>query len=203
MKHYKLSEICAFQPKKSEARNAIALDSDISFLPMEDLDAYSKYVIPSKIKKLSEVIKGYTYFKENDLLIAKITPCFENGKMGIARDLLNGVGFGSTEYIVIRCSERVLPEWVFYFLTLPFVRDEGKDLMTGAVGHKRIPRDYLEGLEIPLPKISEQKKILESLNGTLDDISQCESGLEQQIILLRELEVSTKYEALGFLNERS
>lgn len=198
-----LKKICQFQPKKSEVRQRLGDSDEVSFLPMEDLDVYAKYVKPKAKRKLSEVVKGYTYFKEGDILIAKITPCFENGKIGIAKDLTNGVGFGSTEYIVIRVGENVLAEWVYQFLSLPFVREQGKDLMTGAVGHKRIPKEYLEELRIPLPSLDSQKELLSKLDIKLDDIAQCESMLEQQISLLQELETSSIYEALGLSNERS
>ena len=64
-------------------------------------------------KQLSEVAASYTYFEDNDVLLAKVTPCFENGKAGIARGLLNGIGFGSSEFYVLRPGERVLPEWIY------------------------------------------------------------------------------------------
>ena len=68
-------------------------------------------------RKLEDVSTGFTYFKNNDMLLAKITPCFENGKAGIARNLKNGIGFGSTEYIVIRADNSVVyPEWIFYHI---------------------------------------------------------------------------------------
>ena len=77
---------------------------------MEDCEECSLWVYPQKTKKIEEVYQGYTYFAENDLLIAKITPCFENGKMSIAKNLVNSIGFGSTEFIVLRAKERVLIE---------------------------------------------------------------------------------------------
>ncbi|PUE63177.1 hypothetical protein B9Z45_00415 [Limnohabitans sp. 2KL-17] len=203
MKMVKLKDICEFQPKKAEVRALLSSSEVVSFLPMEDLDAYSKYVKPKHQRTLSEVIKGYTYFRENDILLAKITPCFENGKIGIAKDLVNGIGFGSTEYIVIRVGNEVLSEWVYQFLTLPFIREQGKELMTGAVGHKRVPKEFIENLSIPLPPVKTQIELLKKLDEKLDDISHCESMLEQQILLLRELETSTVSETLGLANERS
>ena len=123
--------------------------------------------------------------------------------MGIVKNLHNGIGFGSTEYIVLRTKGMVLAEWIFYFLSLPFVREHGQELMTGAVGHKRIPKDYLENLDIPVPSISDQHNILESLVSTLDEISECESIVEQQLELLNELEKSLIFEAMSQQNERS
>ena len=95
-----LREVCQIKPPKREARDRISRDALVSFLPMEDLGVDQKYVIPYREKPLSQVSSSYTYFADGDVLLAKITPCFENGKLGIAGKLTNGVGFGSTEYIV-------------------------------------------------------------------------------------------------------
>jgi type I restriction enzyme S subunit len=113
---------------------------------------------------LGSVINSYTYFAENDVLLAKITPCFENGKIGIARNLKNGIGFGSSEYIVFRPTGVVIPEYLYFFLSRPQFRTEGKKLMTGAVGHKRISKDWIENYPLPYPKsISTQTEIVEKL----------------------------------------
>src|SRR5690606_35436822 len=97
----------------------------------------------NKERTLKEVYPGYTYFRENDVLLAKITPCFENGKLGIARNLKNGVGFGSSEYIVFRTNEKLIPDYLFYFLSRDQFRKSGEQVMTGAVGHKRVPKDFI------------------------------------------------------------
>jgi restriction endonuclease S subunit len=93
---------------------------------------------PSKQRELAAVMTGYTYFKDADVLLAKITPCFENGKAGIARDLLNGIGFGSTEFYVLRASDKILPEFLYYFVTRSDFRDEGAARMSGAAGQQRV-----------------------------------------------------------------
>jgi len=104
----KLSEVCLINPSKSEVKNE--KDLEVSFLPMEDCKEYSLYVEPIKTKKIEKVYQSYTYFVENDLLIAKITPCFENGKMSIAKNLKNSIGFGSTEFYVLRAKRGVMIE---------------------------------------------------------------------------------------------
>lgn len=89
-------------------------DTEVSFVPMATLNTFDAFFESNETRKLEEVSTGFTYFKNNDILLAKITPCFENGKAGIARNLKNGIGFGSTEYIVIRADNSVIyPEWIF------------------------------------------------------------------------------------------
>jgi type I restriction enzyme S subunit len=105
---------------------------------MEDLGIDSKFLVPVQTRPLTEVSSSYTYFADGDVLLAKITPCFENGKLGIASNLNNGVGFGSSEYIVFRPMQAVLPEWLYYFLAREEFRAEGAQRMSGAVGHKRV-----------------------------------------------------------------
>lgn len=148
----KLNEIVTIRPPKKEAKEKISESDKVTFLPMEDLGINQIYVYPKKEKVLDEVYKGYTYFSEGDLLLAKITPCFENGKMGIAKDLVNSIGFGSSEYIVIRNNSEVLTELVYYNLLQDKFREIGKNNMQGAVGHKRVTLDFVENFDIVYPK---------------------------------------------------
>src|SRR5213075_140095 len=100
-------------------------------------------------KSFRDVAKGYTQFAEDDVIVAKITPCMENGKCAVARNLRNRVGFGSTEFHVLRASKHVLPEWLFYFWRLPETRQQAARKMTGSAGQKRVPAGFLENLELP------------------------------------------------------
>ena len=177
MKLVPLREVCIFNPPKSEARDAINPSDLVSFMPMQDLGIESKNAETSSCKPLNEVIKGYTYFAENDVLIAKITPCFENGKMGIARNLVNGIGFGSSEYFVLRSTDSVLSEYLYYFLRQEFVIENGRGIMTGAVGHRRVPGEYLENLEIPLPSLEKQREIVEKLDSAFAEIDSLAANL--------------------------
>ena len=95
-----LKEVCQIRPPKREAKETLDQNDLVSFVPMKVLGENKKSFSVEENKKLSEVSSSYTYFKNNDVLLAKITPCFENGKLGIAKDLTNGIGFGSSEYIV-------------------------------------------------------------------------------------------------------
>jgi type I restriction enzyme S subunit len=161
----RIGEIAAIKPPKSEARERIAADALVSFLPMEDLGIAIKYPEPKQFKRLSDVVGSYTFFAEGDVLLAKITPCFENGKLGIAKELKNGIGFGSSEFIVIRPDSTVSNEWLFHFLSREDFRNEGAQRMGGAVGQQRVPKEFVESYEIPVPPLAEQQRIV----GVLDE----------------------------------
>jgi type I restriction enzyme S subunit len=99
----------------------------VTFLPMKDLGVLNKDIIGIKKKQLKEVSKSYTYFANNDVLLAKITPCFENRKIGIANNLENGIGFGSSEYIVFRSLGGLESSFIYYFLSRRSFVEEGKN----------------------------------------------------------------------------
>ncbi|MEQ8924462.1 MAG: N-6 DNA methylase, partial [Fulvivirga sp.] len=145
-----LSEVADVNPKKSQV---IDLDdsTEVSFVPMADLGEHQMSFEPKETKRLEEVYKGYTYFQNDDILLAKVTPCFENGKAGIAKNLVNGIGFGSSEFIVIRASEEVYPDWIYYVVASNRFRIIGQPKMTGTGGLKRVPRDFVEDYPIPVP----------------------------------------------------
>ena len=110
-------------------------------------------------RPFSEVAKGYTPFKRGDVLVAKITPCFENGKMALADNLAHELGFGTTEFHVFRPSERITGPYLFSLLRAPYVRKAGAMKMKGAAGQRRVPADFFASLQIPIPPLSEQKRI--------------------------------------------
>jgi len=155
----RLADVVEINPKKSEVRGLDGI-TRVSFVPMEDLNSDRPAFVPSKQRELAAVLTGYTYFKDGDVLLAKITPCFENGKAGIARGLLNGIGFGSTEFFVLRGGENILPELLYYYVTRSEFRDEGAARMSGTAGQQRVTRDFLENYEIPLPQLEQQQQIV-------------------------------------------
>jgi len=155
-----LANLCIINPKKSEIKD-FDNDTEVSFLPMTDLKVHQMHFEIKQVKKLNEVNTGYTYFRENDVLIAKVTPCFENGKAGIACNLMNSIGFGSTEYHVIRTKGNVLPEWIYYSVMTAKLREEGVNNMTGSSGLKRVPAKFIETWKIKQPSIEVQKKIIQ------------------------------------------
>jgi type I restriction enzyme, S subunit len=139
------------------------LDSLCSFVPMNAVDESTAEIQQSFVRKYKDVFKGYTQFVENDVLLAKITPCMENGKCAIARRLYNGVGFGSSEFHIIRASSKILPEWIYYFWRLPETRAFAERNMTGTAGQRRVPTSFIESLRIPVPSIADQQKRIELL----------------------------------------
>ena len=133
-------------------------DIEYSFVAMPSVG--NDGIVDSSITRpYSEVCKGFTYFAENDVLFAKITPCMENGKGGIAVDLVNGAGFGSTEFHVLRPIEGVSdPYWLYIITMFPKFRIDAEKVMTGSGGQRRVPISYLNEYVISLPPIDLQKQ---------------------------------------------
>jgi type I restriction enzyme, S subunit len=194
----KLRDISEINPNKREAREKLKETDSVTFLPMENLAVLNKDIIGIKEKMLKEVEGSYAYFANNDVLLAKITPCFENGKIGIARNLLNGIGFGSSEFIVFRPKEGIIPEYIYYFLSRKQIRDQGSRLMTGAVGHKRVSKDWIENYLIPFPKdLNEQQAIVQKMDTLSANTKKLESIYQQKLIRLRELKKSILQKAFS------
>lgn len=187
-----LGEVCSIKPKKSEARSRLVDSDEVSFVPMEYLGVGVKHLLPHGTRKLGEVAGSYTYFADGDVLLAKITPCFENGKLGIARGLTNGVGFGSSEYVVMRPTPELDAEFLYYYLTRPAFLEEGARIMTGAVGHKRITKEFVESYPIPLPPLAEQRRIVAILDEAFKSLATARANAEKNLQNARELA-----EALG------
>jgi type I restriction enzyme M protein len=157
-------DVCEINPKKNEVAD-LAPGTLVSFVPMADLGEHQMLFTPKDEKPLSEVGASYTYFRDNDVLLAKVTPCFENGKAGIARGLSNGIGFGSSEFYVLRPSEQILPEYAYFCVTNTLFREGAVSQMTGTGGLQRVPRGYVEDFQIPLPPLEIQKEIVAEIEG--------------------------------------
>ena len=124
------------------------------------------YIEKMDIKRLKELKKGsYTYFKENDVIIAKITPSMENGKCAIAKNLKNSIALGSSEFHVFRVKNKNILDYryMYYFLNRKNIREEAQKVMTGSSGHKRVPIKFYENLKIPLPPLKTQKEIVSKI----------------------------------------
>lgn len=158
-----LGEVCAINPKLL-ASEAPTTETDVTFVPMAAVDEIHGNIARPEIRKYSQVKKGYTPFRENDVLFAKITPCMENGKAAIARRLRDGLGFGSTEFHVIRPSGDLLPKWIFALIRQPSFREAAKANFTGTAGQQRVPADFLKTFPIPMPPLAEQERIVKLLD---------------------------------------
>jgi type I restriction enzyme S subunit len=183
----KLLEACEIKPQKSEAKTRLKSNDKVSFVPMENLGINQKILIPKQERSLSEVEGSYTYFADDDVLLAKITPCFENGKLGIAKNLRNGIGFGSSEYIVFRTGNSLYNEFLYYFLSQEDFRINGAKSMSGAVGHKRVAKSFIEGTLIPIPPLPEQKRIVAILDSAFEKIAKAKENAEKNLQNAREL----------------
>ena len=152
-----------------------------TFVPMPSVSGERGAITSSEIRDFLEVSRGYTYFEEEDVLFAKITPCMQNGKHAIARDLMNGFGFGSTEFHVIRAGEELAPEWVHRFLRQPYLLEEAKKHFRGAVGQQRVPKEFLVDLTLPLPPLSEQQRIAAILNQQMASVERAKKAAQARL----------------------
>ncbi len=152
-----LNEIVEINPRIPKELSAMR-DQRVAFVPMAAVSEDGSICSESE-RPLSDVMKGYTYFQKGDVLLAKITPCFENGKAAVVQGLLHDTGFGSTEFHVLRPSKEVDANYLFYQVWNPVFRFVGEKNMTGTAGQKRVPTDFLKRYKIPLPSLNEQKRI--------------------------------------------
>lgn len=173
-----LSDVCEINPKHS--LKGLPDEIDVSFVAMADVSEITKSIKNSFQKKLGNVRKGFTHFLAEDVLVAKITPCYENGKMAIV-EIPNELGFGSTEFHVFRpYKEKIIPKFLFYFLDSPLIRRLGAKNMTGSAGQKRVPIKFFRNLQIPLPSIEEQKRIVRKL----DEAAALRQKRKEAVVLL-------------------
>jgi len=159
-----LGSVCTINPAKSEGLS-LPPERVVSFVPMADIGENRINFTPQQTKTIGELGSSYTYFADGDVLIAKVTPCFENGKAGIAKGLTNGVGFGSSEFYVLRPSDRALADFIYFCVTSESFRESAIAQMTGTGGLQRVPRAYVEQFEIPLPPLDVQKEIVAEIEG--------------------------------------
>lgn len=158
-----LAEVCDINPRLPRGHN-IDDEQQVSFVPMAAIDEVFGTIAAPQRRPFAEVKKGYMHFRDGDVLFAKITPCMENGKAAIASNLVRGLGFGSTEFHVLRTRSEVLPAWLFYFVRQPSFRDEAKRNFTGTAGQQRVPTTFLSSASIPVPPLPEQRRILDLLS---------------------------------------
>lgn len=175
----KLSEVSLINPSKSEIKN-VDENTLVSFVEMTSVSDEG-FIAHKEDRLLKDLKKGsYTYFRENDIIIAKITPCMENGKCAFAKGLTNSLAMGSSEFHVIRSDEEIiLNKYVFALLNRQVVRKEAEINMTGSSGHRRVPASFYENYQIPLPPIDVQTQIVAGCDTIDAKVSQAQVQMEQ------------------------
>ena len=159
----KLTDIAELNPPLGKK---LPTEELVSFVPMASLSAESASVETTQDRPYAEVAKGFTPFLDGDVLVAKITPCFENGKIAQAR-LPRSHGFGSTEFHVVRARSGITESrYLHHYLRLEEVRANGQRRMTGSGGQRRVPASFLADLAVPLPPLEEQRRIAAILDQT-------------------------------------
>ena len=190
----KLKTVCEVNPKKEDI-SSLPDDLEVSFFPMASVDEKTGTITNPQVRMLKDVKTGFSNFKEGDVVFAKITPCMENGKSAVIKKLVNNIGYGTTEFYVLRCGERINKDFLFHLVRSYKFRSSAKQEMTGAVGQQRVPKKYLEDYEVYLPTIDEQKEIVRLLNSFFTREDMLIDTAEKTMIELRKLQMSIVSEA--------
>lgn len=164
-----LSQIAAINPMTSFSK--LSASMNVAFLPManiSDIEGEVKYYSEGKVANA----KGYTKFIDGDLLWARITPCMENGKSAIVKNMKNGYGYGSTEYHIIRTNDEILTKYIHLILRYEKILQAAKTHFTGSAGQQRVPKSFLENLEIPLPDKNIQEEIVTNVSNLKKEIKE-------------------------------
>ncbi len=151
----------------------------VSFVPMADVEAGTGRIVLSSIRSSESVRKGFTQFQEGDVLFAKITPCMENGKVGLAAGLVNGLGAGSTEFHVLRPQAPLDPRFLMHYLLQDQVRREARAWMRGAAGQLRVPPEFFGHLCMPLPPVPEQRRIVAEIESQFTRLDAAVAALQR------------------------
>lgn len=184
---------CLVNP--SDKKSLADPKTKVNFLPMEKVSEDGEYDLESKATYES-VSSGYTYFENRDVLLAKITPCFENGKGALVENLDHGFGFGTTEFHVLRFGENISPNYLYYLTKSHLFRVLGEAFMEGAAGQKRVSTDFVKDFPMPTPNLSEQIEIVAYLEKETKKIDKIISKIQTNISLLQEYKKSLIHHAV-------
>jgi len=163
-----LGEVAEVGP--SFDRSGIDPTTQVSFIPMANVEAGTGVLDASATREWQQVSKGYVPFADGDILFARITPCMENGKVAIARNLTNGIGAGSTEFHIVRARESIEPVFLLHYLLQMRIRQDARAVMQGAAGQLRVPAGFLRTLALPLPPSAEQHRIVAEIEKHISDL---------------------------------
>jgi len=186
-KGWKLATIldaCEVNPPKP-SKDFLPADAPVTFVPMPAVDADMGAITNPEIKPYLEVRNGFTSFRDGDVIMAKITPCMENGKAAIVHGMKNGIGFGSTEFHVMRSRGEILPEYLYYYIRQKSFRNEAESHFTGSVGQKRVPADFIKQSVIPLPPLTEQQRIVARVEALLTYVNASRDRLSRMPLIMK------------------
>lgn len=172
-----LNDFCEINPKKAATKD-LPDDLEVSFVPMTALSDILGEITDPQVRKLKEVRTGFTNFSEGDVVFAKITPCMENGKSAVVGPLVNDIGFGTTEFYVLRCSKMLFNRYLYHLVRSRTFRAEAKAVMTGAVGQQRVPKSFLEDYPLTIPSVPEQVEIVRILDSLFAKEQQAKEAAE-------------------------
>ena len=171
-----LKEVASVNPPRAPLEDN---GEPFAFVPMRAVQEEMGGIDVSEARPLEAVRSGYTQFKIGDVLFAKITPCMENGKIAIVPALSSPVGFGSTEFHVLRPQDGIVPRWVAYFLRKGEFRRAAQRNMSGSAGQLRVPKRWLEAQEIPVPPIAVQQNLVDKIDELFSDLDAGVAALER------------------------
>jgi len=164
--------VATVNPKFSVSN--IPAEMEVSFVPMADVDEVWGRIVGTQMRPYSDVMRGFTPFQDNDVLFAKITPCMQNGKAAIARNLINGRGFGSTEFHILRAGPEATPEWLYALVRMVWFRKQAEASFTGTAGQQRVPADFLIRYEVACPPLDLQHAFAKAVSRIAEWIEQTE-----------------------------
>jgi len=192
----KIKTLCSVNPRKPELKYSD--ETETSFIPMESVNQEKGIIDLPQVKPFGKIKKGYTYFEENDVLFAKITPCMQNKKSAIAKNLINGFGFGTTEFHVLKANSKILPELLLYYVREGSFIGEAKSHFTGAVGQQRVPKEFIEEYEILYPESKEEQiKLLRKIEKSNDEIHKINEMINKKLSAISLLPTSLLNEVFG------
>nr|WP_256723234.1 restriction endonuclease subunit S [Xanthomonas oryzae] len=181
-----IGEICAMGPK-----SAWDDGMEIGFVPMSHAPTNFRGPLNYEARRWHEVKKAYTHFENDDVIFAKVTPCFENGKAALVAGLPNGAGAGSSEFHVLRRRDAgISPSYLLAVIKSAQFLREGEENMTGAVGLRRVPRAFVENFPVRLPPEAEQKRIAQKLDALLAQVDTLKARIDAIPALLKRLRQS-------------
>ncbi|WP_281767633.1 restriction endonuclease subunit S [Methanoculleus bourgensis] len=184
-----IQDVCDINPPKPK-KGDVPDDTPVTFVPMPAVDAERGKINSPEVRQFSKVRGGYTAFRDGDVIIAKITPCMENGKAAVAHQLVNGLGFGSTEFFVLRSNGSMLPRYLFHYVRQKSFREQAESKMTGSVGQKRVPKEFVKNAVIPLPPLAEQHRIVAAIEALFARLDAANARLERVPGILKQFRQS-------------